>query len=106
MIKETKKNKINIFSAEREIILEDDEKIYSVFEIEENGNIFAVFATHEALIFAQRKEDEIIEIEDEAIIDILFDVLEKFFEENDLVDKEGNIITHNYFNDEAFEETK
>ncbi|PZV99798.1 hypothetical protein [Metamycoplasma auris] len=95
-----KKNKVYLFSDEREIILEDGEKIYSVFEIEENGSIFAVLATKEALIFAQRKENELIEIEDEAIIDIMFDVLDQFIEENELVDENGINITSNYFNEE------
>ncbi|ENY53720.1 hypothetical protein [Metamycoplasma alkalescens] len=98
--KELKKlNKINIYSQDREIILDDNSKLYVVFEIEENGEDFLVLTDKEAFIFAKIENDKLVEIKDEAIIEILLDLFDQFLEENELVDENGKSLMEHFFDE-------
>lgn len=85
------KKKVNIFTPEREIILDDNEKAYVIFQIEENGETYYSLTDSkgEALIFAKDVNGELIEVDDEGEIDILVDLLFEYAENNYVIDRDG-----------------
>ncbi|MBN4089204.1 hypothetical protein OF364_02910 [Mycoplasma enhydrae] len=96
MEKDTKKsktlNKINIFSVEREVILEDNTKLHVVFDVMENGEKYIILTDGEAFIFTKEINGRLEELEDAGEMDIILNLLADFFEENILVDQNGNSI--------------
>ncbi|BAP39547.1 hypothetical protein [Metamycoplasma canadense] len=87
-----KKQKINICSSERQIILENGDIFYVLFEIDENGEHFIALTDKKSILFAKidSKNEELVEVEDEAVIEILLDLLDEFLENVDIVDEKGN----------------
>ncbi|WP_027122732.1 hypothetical protein AB5V95_00615 [Metamycoplasma spumans] len=85
------KKKINIFVPEREIILDDNEKLYVIFQIEENGETYFSLTDSkgEGLLFAKDVNGELTEVDDEGEIDILVDLLFEYAENNYVLDRDG-----------------
>ncbi|MGX9339386.1 MULTISPECIES: hypothetical protein [unclassified Mycoplasma] len=96
------RQKLFIFSQEREIILENNVKMWVLFSIEENGEKY-IFLTNKKgiFLFRQTKSHILEEVEDEGIVSILSDLLEEFANEFELVDENGESIEHILFEAET-----
>ncbi|WP_412031417.1 DUF1292 domain-containing protein [Metamycoplasma buccale] len=88
------RNKIELFTKEREIIVEVDNKkqvMYVIFTFEENGDhYFLLTDENELYIAKETSENQLIIINDDDEIDIVTDVVYQFNSENLVLDKEGN----------------
>ncbi|TPR54367.1 hypothetical protein [Metamycoplasma neophronis] len=80
---------VNIFTPEREIIVDDNEKLYVLFQIEENGELYFCLTNGEALMFAKDVNGELSEVDDEGELDILVDLVAEYAENNLVLDRDG-----------------
>lgn len=83
------RKKINIFVPEREVILENDLKLYVLFTFEENGDVYSILTDGEALYWFKEQNDDFLIIEDEGEIDILVDIVDNFAKEYYVLDRDG-----------------
>ncbi|BAQ54346.1 hypothetical protein [Mycoplasmopsis arginini] len=92
-----KRNKILVCSPEREIILEGDERLWVIFETEQNGERYLVLTDKDGIILTKEVNDKLELVEDEGEASILLDMLDSFLEENELIDENGNSFENELF---------
>lgn len=92
-----KRNKILVCSPEREIILEGDERLWVIFETEQNGEKYLVLTDKDGIILTKEVNDKLELVEDEGEASILLDMLDSFLEENELIDENGNSFENELF---------
>lgn len=83
------KNIINLDVVDRQLTTSDGEKLYVIFDIEENGEHYLVLTDYDAIIFTKEQDQNLIEVTDEGEIDILVDLTMEFAENNFVLDKDG-----------------
>lgn len=93
-----KRNKILVCSPEREIILEGDERLWVIFETEQNGERYLVLTDKDGIILTKEVNDKLELVEDEGEASILLDMLDSFLEENELIDEMVIHSKTNYLN--------
>lgn len=92
-----KRNKILVCSPEREIILEGDERLWVIFETEQNGERYLVLTDKDGIILTKEVNDKLELVKDEGEASILLDMLDSFLEENELIDENGNSFENELF---------
>ncbi|PWC08717.1 hypothetical protein DIE66_02835 [Mycoplasmopsis arginini] len=86
-----------VCSPEREIILEGDERLWVIFETEQNGERYLVLTDKDGIILTKEVNDKLELVEDEGEASILLDMLDSFLEENELIDENGNSFENELF---------
>ncbi|AZG68884.1 hypothetical protein [Mycoplasma struthionis] len=85
------KNKVFIINEQRAVEIAN-EKLYVIFDFFENGEHYLALTNKEGIIFAKEKDNLLSEVDDEAEIDILTDILYEFSLENEALDENNEDI--------------